>query len=265
MHLAIIVRQKHAQFRGPGRTERNVVGLRLWPAYALRSGGLLLAVTGVLFLLGGLIQINPIWQWGPFEPYLATNGAQPDWYLGWLLGALRLMPGWELHIGSYTLLPNPFFGGLLFPLAAFALLYLWPSVERRRTGDERRHDLLDAPSDAPRRTAAICSVDGSRRSRVPGRIGRPHRSRDAHLVRDADLDPACCRLRATCRGLPPGAGSLLRAAGAWSGHTRRTRLVSLSRSSGRVPSTRISSPPSGSGSHLPAVASATISSAASRS
>ena len=115
-------------------------------------------MTGVLFLLGGLIQINPIWQWGPFEPYLATNGAQPDWYLGWLLGALRLMPGWELHIGSYTLLPNPFFGGLLFPLAAFALLYLWPSVERRRTGDDRRHDLLDAPSDAPRRTAAICAA-----------------------------------------------------------------------------------------------------------
>jgi ubiquinol-cytochrome c reductase cytochrome b subunit len=158
VHLAIIVRQKHAQFRGPGRTERNVVGLRLWPAYALRSVGLLLAVTGVLLLLGGLIQINPIWQWGPFEPYLATNGAQPDWYLGWLLGALRLMPGWELHIGSYTLLPNPFFGGLLFPLAAFALLYLWPSVERRRTRDDRRHDLLDAPSDAPRRTAAICAA-----------------------------------------------------------------------------------------------------------
>ena len=158
MHLAIIVRQRHAQFRGPGRTERNVVGLRLWPAYALRSGGLLLAVTGVLFLLGGLIQINPIWQWGPFEPYLATNGAQPDWYLGWLLGALRLMPGWELHIGSYTLLPNPFFGGMLFPLAAFALICLWPSVERRRTGDDCRHDLLDAPSDAPRRTAAICAA-----------------------------------------------------------------------------------------------------------
>jgi ubiquinol-cytochrome c reductase cytochrome b subunit len=158
VHLAIIVRQKHAQFRGPGRTERNVVGLRLWPAYALRSVGLLLAVTGVLLLLGGLIQINPIWQWGPFEPYLATNGAQPDWYLGWLLGALRLMPGWELHIGSYTLLPNPFFGGMLFPLAAFALICLWPSVERRRTGDDCRHDLLDAPSDAPRRTAAICAA-----------------------------------------------------------------------------------------------------------
>ena len=68
------------------------------------------------------------------------------------------MPGWELHIGSYTLLPNPFFGGLLFPLAAFALLYLWPALERRRTGDDAQHNLLDAPSDAPRRTAAICAT-----------------------------------------------------------------------------------------------------------
>ena len=157
VHLAVIMRQKHSQFRGPGRTERNVVGLRLWPAYAFRSIGLMLAVTGVLFLLGGLIQINPIWQWGPFEPYRATNGAQPDWYLGWLLGALRLMPGWELHAGGYTVLPNPFFGGLLFPLACFSLLYLWPWLERRRTGDDTRHDLLDAPSDAPRRTGAICA------------------------------------------------------------------------------------------------------------
>ena len=157
MHLAIIVRQKHTQFRGPGRTERNVVGLRLWPAYAFRSCGLLLAVVGVLLLLGGLVQINPVWLWGPFEPYLATNGAQPDWYLGWLLGALRLMPGWELHVGSYTPVPNPFFGGVLFPLVAFGTLYLWPALERRRTGDDARHDLLDAPSDAPRRTAAICA------------------------------------------------------------------------------------------------------------
>jgi ubiquinol-cytochrome c reductase cytochrome b subunit len=155
LHLTIIVRQKHTQFRGPGKTERNVVGLPLWPAYALRSGGLVLAVCGVLFLLGGLVQINPVWQWGPFEPYLGTNGAQPDWYLGWLLGALRIMPGWELHIGSYTPLPNAFVPAVGFPLVCFAILYLWPALERRRTGDDARHELLDAPSDAPRRTGAV--------------------------------------------------------------------------------------------------------------
>ena len=94
MHLAIVVRQ-HRSSAGRGRTERNVVGTPLWPAYALRSVGLLLAVAARAVLLGGLVQINPIWQWGPYEPCLATNGAQPDWYLGWLIGALRLMPAWS--------------------------------------------------------------------------------------------------------------------------------------------------------------------------
>ena len=67
-------------------------------------------------LLGGLVQINPIWLWGPFHTYVSTNGAQPDWYLGWLIGALRLMPASTVTIGHYTLVPNPFWGGVLFPL-----------------------------------------------------------------------------------------------------------------------------------------------------
>jgi ubiquinol-cytochrome c reductase cytochrome b subunit len=153
LHLAIIMRQHHSQFPGPGRRERNVVGTPMWPAYALRSIGLLLAVAGVLFLLGGLIQINPIWQWGPYHPYLSENGAQPDWYIGWLIGALRLMPNWELVIAGRTVIPNPFWGGAAFPLFVFGVLFLWPAVERRITGDIRRHDLLDRPRDRPVRTA----------------------------------------------------------------------------------------------------------------
>ena len=105
-HLAIIMRQKHSQFPGPGRREDNVVGTPMWPGYALRSLGLLFAVAGVLFLLGGLIQINPIWQYGPYEPWLGTNGAQPDWYLGWLIGALRLMPPLEIHVFGHTVSPT---------------------------------------------------------------------------------------------------------------------------------------------------------------
>jgi ubiquinol-cytochrome c reductase cytochrome b subunit len=155
IHLAIIVRQKHTQFPGPGRTERNVVGSPLWPAYALRSLSLLFAVAGVLFLLGGLVQINPIWQYGPYHTYASTNGAQPDWYVGWLIGALRLMPPLEIRLFGYTVVPNPFFGGALFPLIVFGLLYLWPTIERRVTGDHSRHELLDRPRDAPWRTATI--------------------------------------------------------------------------------------------------------------
>ena len=152
-HLAIIMRQKHSQFRGPGRRERNVIGTPLWPAYALRAVGLMVAVAAVLVLLGGLIQINPVWEYGPYQPWLGTNGAQPDWYLGWLIGALRLMPNLEIHFLNHTWVPNPFFGGVLFPGVVFTTLYLWPWVERRVAGDRRRHDLLDRPRDKPWRTA----------------------------------------------------------------------------------------------------------------
>ena len=153
IHLASIMRQHHSQFPGPGRRERNVVGTPMWPAYALRSIGLLLAVAAVLFLIGGLIQINPIWQWGPYHTYLSENGAQPDWYIGWLIGALRLMPNFEPVIAGRTIIPNPFWGGALFPLVVFAVLYAWPALERRVTGDRRDHNLIDRPRDHPTRTA----------------------------------------------------------------------------------------------------------------
>ena len=152
-HLGMIMRQHHSQFPGRGRRERNVVGTPMWPAYALRSIGLFLAVAAVLCFAGGLIQINPIWQWGPYHTYLSENGAQPDWYIGWLIGALRLMPNWELTISRHTLIPNPFWGGAVFPLFVFGVMYAWPAIERRVTGDHRRHDLLDRPRDRPTRTA----------------------------------------------------------------------------------------------------------------
>jgi ubiquinol-cytochrome c reductase cytochrome b subunit len=157
-HLALVIRQKHTQFPGGGRTERNVVGAPLWAGQALRSGGLFFATASVLLLLGGLVQINPVWNWGPYEPALASNGAQPDWYLGWLIGALRLTPNWEPTLGGYTLAANPFFGGLLYPGIFFTLLFFWPNVERLVTGDRARHHLLDRPRDKPRRTAIGVAV-----------------------------------------------------------------------------------------------------------
>jgi ubiquinol-cytochrome c reductase cytochrome b subunit len=107
----------------------------------------------VLFLLGGLIQINPIWLWGPYHLADGTNGAQPDWYLGWLIGALRLVPSFDVVIGNYTLVPNPFWGGALFPLVVLVVLAAWPWIERRLTGDRGYHNVLDRPRDAPGRTA----------------------------------------------------------------------------------------------------------------
>ncbi|HEY0391547.1 MAG TPA: cytochrome bc complex cytochrome b subunit [Solirubrobacterales bacterium] len=159
VHLAQIVRQHHTQFPAEG-SERKVRGTPAWPGYALRSIGLFFVVAGVLFLLGGLIQINPIWEWGPYEPYLSTNGAQPDWYVGWLIGALRLMPPLEITIGSYTVVPAPFWGGALFPAFVFGVLYAWPALARRLVDDRRKHNLLERPRDNPRRTALVLAFVG---------------------------------------------------------------------------------------------------------
>src|SRR4051794_11674557 len=154
LHLVLVSARHHTQFKKNARTtNKRVVGVPTWPGYAPRSLGLLTGTAGVLFLLGGLVQINPIWLWGPYHIADATNGAQPDWYLGWLIGALRLVPSFDLTIGNYTLVPNPFWGGALFPLVVLFLLVLWPALERRHTGEHGFHNVLDRPRDAPGRTA----------------------------------------------------------------------------------------------------------------
>jgi quinol---cytochrome-c reductase cytochrome b subunit len=153
VHLVLVALRHHTQFKRERESEHAVVGIPMVPGYAPRSLGLMFAVFGVLFLLGGLVQINPVWLWGPFHVAESTNGAQPDWYLGWLIGALRIMPGWDFTIGNYTLVPNPFWGGVAFPLVVFTILFLWPWLERRATKDYGFHNVLDRPRDAPWRTA----------------------------------------------------------------------------------------------------------------
>ncbi|HLW17379.1 MAG TPA: cytochrome bc complex cytochrome b subunit [Actinomycetota bacterium] len=152
VHLALVWRQKHTQFPGGGRTDRNVHGIRFWPSYATESVGLFFGVAAVLTLLGGLAQINPIWLYGPFHAANVSGPAQPDWYLGWLEGALRIFPSWEIRIHG-VVIPNPFFPGVLLPGITFGLLYAWPIVERRFTGDYAAHHLLERPHDRPVRSA----------------------------------------------------------------------------------------------------------------
>jgi ubiquinol-cytochrome c reductase cytochrome b subunit len=154
VHLVLVASRHHTQFKRSVReSERRVVGIPAFPGQAPRSIGLMLWVFAVLFLLGGLVQVNPVWLWGPYHVGDGTNGAQPDWYLGWLIGALRLVPGFDVTIGSYTLVPNPFWGGALFPGIVFGVLILWPWLERKVTGDEAVHNLLERPRDNPWRTA----------------------------------------------------------------------------------------------------------------
>jgi ubiquinol-cytochrome c reductase cytochrome b subunit len=152
-HLLFVALRHHTQFRTRrAQSEHTLMGVPTFPGQTPRSLGLLFAVAAVCFLLGGLVQINPIWQWGPYHVYDATNGAQPDWYLGWLIGGLRLVPGFDVVIGDYTLIPNPFWGGALFPLIVIGFLYFWPALERKLTGDRAWHNVLERPRDNPLRT-----------------------------------------------------------------------------------------------------------------
>src|SRR5579875_1021516 len=149
-----VAARHHTQFKESERTtNKRIVGAPLFPAQAPRSLALMFFTVGVLFLLGGLVQINPVWQWGPFHEWASENGAQPDWYLGWLIGALRLMPSVDVTIGHFTLFPNPVWGGVFFPGIVLMVLVAFPWVEARLTGDHGVHNLAQRPREAPNRTA----------------------------------------------------------------------------------------------------------------
>lgn len=152
LHVLIVWLQGHTQYRGRRETERNVVGLRFWPGQVFRSTGLFFLTAAVIVLVAGLVEINPVWDYGPYVPYVATVPAQPDWYVGWLEGALRLGPAFEPTILGVTI-PEPFIPGVLIPGLLFGLVVIWPFLEARITGDHAEHHLLDAPWHAPIRTA----------------------------------------------------------------------------------------------------------------
>ncbi|MHA5053246.1 cytochrome bc1 complex cytochrome b subunit [Streptomyces sp. SD15] len=153
VHLMLIVYLKHTQWRGPGRSNGNVVGKPLFPQFVASSGGLSFIVFGVLTLLGGLAQINPIWTYGPYRPDQASTGAQPDWYVGFLEGALRLVPPWETNLAGHTLMWNVLLPAVVLPGLLFLVLYAYPFVEQRLTGEWRQEEhFCDRPRERPVRT-----------------------------------------------------------------------------------------------------------------
>jgi ubiquinol-cytochrome c reductase cytochrome b subunit len=151
-HLFLVVYHKHTQYPGPGRTNNNVVGYPLMPVYMAKAGGFFFIVFGVTALMGALLQINPVWLYGPYNPAEVTAGSQPDWYMGWLEGSVRLMPGFESHFWGITLSWNLIIPALLIPPAFVTLVALYPFIESWITGDKREHHLLDRPRNMPTRT-----------------------------------------------------------------------------------------------------------------
>jgi ubiquinol-cytochrome c reductase cytochrome b subunit len=154
VHLGLLVRQKHTQFVGEGRTEDNVVGSPMFPTFMAKTTGFLFMVAAASALLGAFAQINPIWQFGSYDPSKISYAVQPDWYMGWLDGALRIMPSWEFTGVGHTVPLEVFLPAVVFPGLIFTICFIWPALERRFTGDNELHNLLDRPRDRPKRTAA---------------------------------------------------------------------------------------------------------------
>jgi ubiquinol-cytochrome c reductase cytochrome b subunit len=152
-HIVLVALQKHTQYPGPGRTNDNVVGYPVMPVYAAKAGGFFFIVFGFVALISALVTINPIWGYGPYDPSPVTAGSQPDWYMGFADGALRLLPGWlEFELFGFTLSLNVMLGAIALIPVMYGLMAAYPFLEAWITGDKREHHLLDRPRNTPTRT-----------------------------------------------------------------------------------------------------------------
>src|SRR5919202_900736 len=152
-HMMILWHQKHTDFPGPGKTEHNVVGTQFYPTFILKTNGFLFLVFGVCAALGTFAQINPVWLYGPYNPSQVSAGSQPDWYIFFLEGSLRLMPNLESNFWGHTISWNILIPGVILPGIMFNLLYAYPTLEAWLTKDKAYHNLLQRPRDTPVRTA----------------------------------------------------------------------------------------------------------------
>ena len=163
VHLAFVVLHKHTQYRGGRARETNVLGRAFWPTQAFVSTGLFFLTAAFVALVGGLVQVNPIWAYGPFDATVVSSPAQPDWYVGWLDGSLRVFPPFEPTILGVTI-PSAFIPGVVLPGLVLTVVAIWPFIEARLTHDDREHHLLDRVGDQPIRTAfgvAILTLFGT--------------------------------------------------------------------------------------------------------
>jgi ubiquinol-cytochrome c reductase cytochrome b subunit len=153
IHLVMLVLHKHTHYSAAGRKDSNIVGYPLMPVYVAKAGGFFFIVFGVIMLIASFFTINPIWNYGGYDPSPVSAGTQPDWYIGWLDGALRLAPTHiEFMLGDNTVSMNILLP-LIISLVFLALVALYPFFENWVTGDKREHHVLDRPRNAPVRTA----------------------------------------------------------------------------------------------------------------
>ena len=153
-HVLILWHQKHTQWPGKGRTNENVIGGPAYPSFAAKTGAYFFFTFGITALLSTFAQINPVWMYGPFTPTAISADSQPDCYMGFLEGSLRMMPAWEVVIaGHYTLALSVLIPALIYLGLIFTVLGAYPFIEKWITGDNTEHHLCDRPRNNATRTA----------------------------------------------------------------------------------------------------------------
>jgi ubiquinol-cytochrome c reductase cytochrome b subunit len=157
-HLLIMWHQKHTQMPGKGRTNENVVGAPFYPYFLAKTTVFFFFTFAAVALASAVVQINPIWLYGPYNPLAISAGSQPDFYMGFLEGSLRMMPAWQWVVFGHTFAFNVFIPALV-PLGIIMTgALLWPFLEQWITGDRSEHHLTDRPRNAPTRTALGMSM-----------------------------------------------------------------------------------------------------------
>ncbi len=157
-HLFIMFHQKHTQMPGKGRTNENVVGAPMFPYFMAKTGAFFFFIFAICALAGTFAQINPIWVYGPYNPLAISSGSQPDFYMGFLEGSLRIMPAWQWVVFGHTFAFNVFIPALVPLGIVLTAAALWPFIEQWVTGDKREHHVNDRPRNAPTRTALGISM-----------------------------------------------------------------------------------------------------------
>ncbi len=154
VHVALVWFQKHTQFAAPKATENNVIGLRVLPSFAAKGGGFFAVVFGIIAMMAGLFQINPIWNLGPYNPSQVSAGVQPDFYMGFLDGMVRIWPAWEIrNLFGHYMVPAVFFPSILGATILMIIVIAYPWIEKAFTKDDVIHNILQRPRDVPVRTA----------------------------------------------------------------------------------------------------------------
>ncbi|TSI17716.1 ubiquinol-cytochrome c reductase cytochrome b subunit [Brevibacterium aurantiacum] len=153
IHLVFVVVHKHTQYPGAGNTEKNVVGEPVLPTFAAKGGGFFFLIFGLVALISALFTINPIWNYGPYDPSPVSAGTQPDWYIGWADGFLRIVPGWlEFYIAGWPISLN-INSAVIVMGGVFGAMFIYPFFESWLLKDKREHHILDRPRNNPTRTA----------------------------------------------------------------------------------------------------------------